>query len=266
MTDHSGRSLLYHQLDGAGEPVILLNGIMMTVVSWEGVRARLSPHLQVLCCDLRGQLMTREPPPPLVADHVPDLVALLDHLGIERVHVIGTSFGGLVGAYLAARHPRRVLSYTAIAAGDRFDDEMQAEVERWRRSCAAVLGGGPRTAVCEAIEPVVFSPAWRRANRRQQALRLKFFESLPDTWYQGLHGLLVSAPSVDLGPELSGITCPALVVAAGEDRFVPRERSRALADQIPGARFEVIEGAGHAVIAEQPQQVADLCLELVRNV
>jgi len=57
-----------------------------------------------------------------------------------------------------------------------------------------------------------------------------------------------------------------MVVAAGLDAFVPLDRARGLAESIGGARFEIIQGAGHAVVVEQPQRVADLCLEFLKKV
>ena len=57
-----------------------------------------------------------------------------------------------------------------------------------------------------------------------------------------------------------------MVVAAEFDAFVPLERARGLAESIGGARFEVIQGAGHAVVVEQPKRVADLCLEFLGTV
>jgi 3-oxoadipate enol-lactonase len=253
------RPLLFHQLEGQGEVVLLLNGIMMTVASWNLFTPHLTPAYRVLRCDLRGQWLSPGPAPDRVEEHAADLVDLLDHLEIDRVHIVGTSFGGVVGAFLAAAHPQRVRTFADIASTDHFDPAMQAEVRRWRRFCAEVVAGGDRGRLADGLETAVFSAAWRQANQELQAQRRDYFTKLPDTWYQGLLGLLDSTPKSDLRPLLPQISCPTLVIAAGDDRFIPRQRCRAIADLVPGARFEVIEGAGHGVIAEQPERVARLC-------
>ena len=82
--------------------------------------------------------------------------------------------------------------------------------------------------------------------------------ALPTRWFEDLIGLLDSVDSFVLADHLHRISCPTLIIAAGEDGFIPRQHCRALADGIPGARFEVIEGAGHAVVAEQPDEVVRL--------
>mgnify|MGYP000163903267 CR=1 FL=1 len=60
---------LSHMSDGVGDPLVLLNGIAMTAVSWDVVARPLAEHYRVIRCDFRGQLMTPVPPPDNVAKH-----------------------------------------------------------------------------------------------------------------------------------------------------------------------------------------------------
>jgi 3-oxoadipate enol-lactonase len=254
---------LFHQSDGAGEPLILLNGIAMSAASWEVVARPLAQHYRVIRCDFRGQLMTPSPPPIGVFEHADDVVAVLDDLGIASVHVIGTSFGGVVGTLVAARHPDRVRSLTTIASADGFDEGMAAEVERWRQACVDALEGTDRGHLSDILEPVVYSPGWVATHSAERAQRREQIAALPDAWFEGLIGLLDSAHSLRLRDELKSLRCPTMVVAAELDAFVPVERARGLAQAIDGASFAVIEGAGHAVVVEQPQRVVELCLEFL---
>ncbi len=100
-------SVLTHRLEGAGQPVLLLNGGLMTLAGWETLAAPLRARFQVLRCDFRGQLLSPGASPPTLDGHADDVVALLDGLGLETVHVVGTSFGALVAVILAARWPER---------------------------------------------------------------------------------------------------------------------------------------------------------------
>lgn len=255
--------LVHHLIDGEGEPLLLLNGIAMTARSWEAVARPLAERFQVIRCDFRGQLMTPAPPPPAVADHAGDVALLLDHLGLDAVHVVGTSFGGVVGTLFAARHPERARSLTTIASADGFDEEMAAEVARWRAACVRSLEGGDRGHLSDILEPVVYSADYIESHREERAVRRAQIAALPEQWFSGLIGLLDSAHSLRLREELAIIRCPTLVVAAEHDGFVPLDRARGLADAIEGARFELIEGAGHAVVVERPDRVVELCLEFV---
>ncbi len=140
--------MIYHTVDGAGPPLLLLNGIAMSAPSWQPVAAPLAENFTVIRCDLRGQLLSPGSPPADVAEHVADVVEVLDHLGLDSVHVLATSFGGAVGALLAARHPERVRSLLSIASADGFTDVMATEVARWRDGDGPIArGSGSRGAV-----------------------------------------------------------------------------------------------------------------------
>jgi pimeloyl-ACP methyl ester carboxylesterase len=258
-------AVLSHQIDGEGEPLLLLNGIAMSAVSWDVVARPLAASYQVLRCDFRGQLMTPSPPPENVADHADDVAALLDHLGIGSLDVVGTSFGGVIGTVLAARYPKRVRSLITIASADGFDEEMADEVSRWRAACVASLEGPDRGHLSDILEAVVYSPAWVAAHQAERAQRREQISALPDQWFKGLIGLLDSAHSLRLRDELGSVGCPTLVIAAELDGFVPLERARGLAEAIGGASFKIIEGAGHAVVVEQPKRIVELCLEFLRS-
>ncbi|HSL17867.1 MAG TPA: alpha/beta fold hydrolase [Methylomirabilota bacterium] len=253
--------MIFHTLDGSGDPLLLLNGIAMTAASWQPVARPLAERFTVVRCDLRGQLMSPGRPPADVGDHIGDVVELLDHVGLESVHVLATSFGGAVGALLAARAPERVRSLMSVASADGFTESMADEVARWRDATVRSLEGPDRGVLSDVLEPVVYSPAYVEAHRDERALRRRQIAALPDAWFDGLVGLLDSAESFSLSSELAAIRCPVLVVAAELDAFIPLERCRALAETIPNAEFRVIEGAGHAVVVEQPATVADLALE-----
>ncbi|MCW8985499.1 MAG: alpha/beta hydrolase [Thermoanaerobaculales bacterium] len=255
---------LSHMSDGAGDPLVLLNGIAMTAVSWEVVARPLAEHYRVVRCDFRGQLMTPAPPPENVAEHADDVAALLDQLGIDSAHIIGTSFGGVVGTLMAARHPDRVRSLTTIASADGFDELMAGEVVRWRTACVASLESADRGHLSDILEPVVYSPAWVEKHKAERAQRRAQISALPDQWFEGLIGLLDSAHSLRLREELERVRCPTLVIAAELDSFVPLGRARGLAEAIDGASFRIIEGAGHAVVVEQPKRVIELCLEFLK--
>jgi len=253
--------MIYHVTDGSGEPLLLLNGIAMTAASWRPVAAPLTERFTVIRCDLRGQLMSPGEPPADVGAHVDDVVELLDHLGQESVHVLATSFGGAVGALLAARAPARVRSLLTVASADGFTEVMAAEVARWRAGVVESLSSGDRGVLSDVLEPVVYSPAWVEAHREERAFRRSQIAALPKRWFEDLIGLLDSAESFSLADELTAIRCPTLVVAAELDGFIPLDRCRALADAIPGAEFRIIAGAGHAVVVEDPGAVVNLALE-----
>jgi 3-oxoadipate enol-lactonase len=260
------RVVLYYQVEGEGEPLLLLNGVFMTAASWEPVARPLAKSFRLVRCDFRGQLMMPVTPPDDLEGHADDVVALLDHLEIESVHVVGTSLGGVVGAIAAARHPDRVRSLVTVASADGFHSQRADELDRWKAACRRTLDGGDRGELSDVIEPVIFSSAWVEAHKAERSQRRAQIAALPDIWFETAVGLLDGAHSVHLREELAAISCPTLVVASELDGFVTVAEVRKLAERIEGARFEIIEGAGHAVVVEQPLRIVDLCLEFLKSV
>lgn len=103
-----GGALRVGQWGGSGPAVLAVHGITATHVGWVAVAGRL-PAVTVLAPDLRGRGRSADLPGPYgLAAHVADLVAVLDHLGVERAVVMGHSMGGFVATLLAATHPDRV--------------------------------------------------------------------------------------------------------------------------------------------------------------
>ncbi len=245
-------ALLPHRLEGAGEPVLLLNGGLMTLAGWETLAAPLRARFRVLRCDFRGQLLSPGEAPPTLEGHAADVVALLDGLGLEAAHVVGTSFGALVGTILAARWPARVRSLVLATATERLGEGG----EEGRAFCAAAArqaaAGGDRAAAYDVLTSVAFSPAYREAHAAELAARRGQMHLLPSAWFNGAADLLDALAGLDLRPLLPRVACPTLVIAAELDETFDLSRSRALAQGIPGARLEVVPGSGHALVLERP--------------
>lgn len=249
--------LLGHRLEGErGEVVLLLNGGMMTFASWAPVTAGLLDAYRVLGCDFRGQLRSPGEGHPRLIDHVPDLVALLDALGLGAVHVLGVSFGAEVGLLLAALHPARVRTLAVVAAADRSPPGMREDARALQALAREVLAGGDPTPFHEAVIRGVYSAAFRAARPEVLAARTARSVALPRSWYAGLLGILAAIEEFDLTPWLGRIDCPTLVVHAAADGVMPAERVRALAAAIAGAELAVHPDSGHGLVVEDPQWLA----------
>jgi len=251
----AGNGLLAHQTLGQGEPVLLLNGGLMSMAAWEPVSTPLARERRVLLCDLRGQLLSPGAPPATLDGHVADLLRLLDALDLANVDVMGASFGALVGLTLAARSPERVRSLVAVTATDHVREEDWPEAQGLVDAALAAAAGGDGRLVFDLLAGSTFSPAYIAAQGPAFAARRERIGLLPREWFAALAGLLESLRGLDLRPLLGAIRCPALVVGAQLDRTFPPERSGALAAGIPGARLEIVPGAGHALVVEAPERL-----------
>lgn len=233
----------------------------MSMGSWEPIASRLAEHHRVLRCDFRGQLRTPGPAHRELAPNVDDVVALLDHLELHRVHVLGTSFGGFVALLLAARYPERVASLVAVTVGDHATPAMTASSRELRRVIADVIAYGDRGRFHDALVRDVYSAAFVEANRKLLASRRRQIEAIPDPWLADAERIVTAVEELDLRDELGRITAPTLVLVAGDDRAIPPERGRAVAAAVPGAQLAEHPESGHVLIHEDPEWVVERALE-----
>ncbi len=249
---------LYYELRGwreaqpaADEPVVLLNGVLMTTESWAFQTQVLEPRYRVILHDLRGQLRS-----PLAGractfeHHVRDLAALLDHLGIASCHLAGTSYGGEVGLLFAATHPERVRSLSVIASVARPEPPLIRLVDGWAEVAAA-----DRKALYRAMAPDVFSKAYLARSRAVIALGETRLAEARDDFCADFRQLVAAFRELDLTGVLGAIACPTLVVAAEEDALKGVDYSRVLAGAITGSELLIVPGAGHAVVLEKPGEI-----------
>lgn len=231
-------------------PLLLLMGMGFSARAWGPLPARLADAYRVVVADNRG---TGASTAPLglfrLSDLADDAAAVLDAAGAAPAAVFGISMGGMVALELALRHPRMV---RALVLGATFSG--------WRPS----VGAGP--AVLAALAAGSFlSRAGRhglvaRALVSDRMRREEYgrFAAWMETVGRGAPGLVaqqaLAVARFDVTPRLSELRVPTLVLAGEEDRLVPPENSRRLADAIPGARLVLLPGAGHGFPLERTEE------------
>lgn len=196
-----------------------------------------------------------------------DTVGLLDALGLERVHVVGASMGGMIGQVLAAQHPGRVLSLTSIMSNS-GNPERRIAFGRWK-ALRAIIRRPPRPddhpAVVEHLTRV-FSIIGSPAHRHELAAMRPLFERVAR---RGLYRngtarqLLAILATSDRRPMLRKITAPTLVLHGADDPLVPLAAGQDTAANIAGAKLEVVEGMGHdfppTLLAKLALRIAEHC-------
>ncbi len=245
---------LYYEVRGEGvddDPVLLLNGVLMTTESWAFQTDVLESRYRVILHDFRGQLKS-----PLAGRactferQVEDLAALLDHLEIASCHLAGTSYGGEVGLLFAATHPERVRSLAVIASVSRPEPLLIRQVGAWAEKAVA-----DRQALYRFMAPDVFSREYLARSQAVIALGEARLAEARDGFFDDFRQLVAVFSELDLDGVLGAVTCPTLIVAAGEDALKGVPYSRAMAAAISDSELLIVPGAGHAVILEKPGEV-----------
>jgi pimeloyl-ACP methyl ester carboxylesterase len=250
---------LYYEVHGEGEPLLLLNGIMMSTPSWAGFVPVLARRHRLILLDFRDQGRSSTMAGGYdLGVHVDDVRALLDALGVDRVHLLGLSYGGQVALRLALRSGDRLRSLILANVPHAVSNHLRAIGRAWEE--AAALHDGERFFTLGI--PFVYSAAFYESSldvleRRQQM----FKELLTPEWFEGLVRLSRSAASFRVTPdELRSIATPTLLIGADEDLIAPVRAMEALQDAIPGCELVVIHRAGHGAFLERMNEFATLVI------
>ncbi len=233
---------------GAGPAVLFIHGYPLDRTIWQHQMAELDGFRRI-APDLRG--MGRSDAPDLgysMATYAEDLAGLLEVLGEETVVLCGHSMGGYVALEFLRRHPDRVRGLVLVDSKAEADSP---EGRKARDAQLALVRDAGLTALADQMAPKLLAEG-APAALLDQVRAMILASPLP-----GVAGALGAmrdrADSRVLLPELGRL--PVLVISGDGDALIPASAAEALADAIPGASLEIIAGAGHLPMLEQPEAV-----------
>lgn len=254
--DTGAFSLFFEDAGSGGTPVLLLHELGGSSESWRAVIPLLAADRRVIAADLRCAGRSEKPPGAFgLAEAAADLAALLRALGLGWVDVIGAALGSLVGALLAIRHPERVGRLMMCAVAPKMAGPTSNYVTE-RAEKVRVVG---MRGVAEASLANSF-PESRAAERA--AYRGIYLSNDPAAYAElSLALARLEMTSADWG----AIRAPTLVASGAHDFLWPPPVGREVAALIPGARFAVMEDAGHFPHLQAPESLARLARDFLRG-
>lgn len=237
-------------------PAVVLSGSLGSDLSmWDPVLPAFEERYDVIRYDHRGHGRSPVPDGPYeIADLGMDLLALLDRLGIERVHLVGVSLGGMTGIWFADHAPERLSSLVLCCTSAKLGPP-----EMWAERAATARTEGT-TALVDAVLARWFTPNLASGHPDVLARIRKMFVATPGEGYAHCCGAI---ERMDLRDRLDRIGVRTLVIAGSEDPATPVEHARLLAERIPGARLAVVPDAAHFAVVERPDAVTELVLEFL---
>lgn len=244
--------VLHHQVLGQadGPALVFINSLGSDFRIWQDVMPAFTDRFRVVLYDKRGHGLSDAPPAPYtIDDHTDDLLALLDHLKIDKAALVGLSVGGMIAQRMAVRVSERVQALTLCCTAARIGTP-----ELWAERISSVEIGG--------IEPIAdnvlqrwFTPLFRKTHADEVAGWRNMLVRTPDHGYAGTCAAIRDA---DLRPDAARIKAPTLCVAGDQDGSTPADVVKGTADLITGARFALIDGAGHIPCVEKPAVLSQL--------
>ena len=259
----NGSVTIAYDVRGSGSPLVLIQGVGVGRWGWEPVAARLARRFQVISIDNRGIGASDTPPGHYSTRAMAnDVLAVLDHAGIQGASLVGTSLGGMIAQELALAHPERVDKLVLVAT----------------------IPGGPRSRPMPL--PTTYLFAWApfmtsqaklqqfvhatlgpetlrrrpKVARRLAARKLAHPQSQHAWRAQTEAGMLFNP----LGRQRR-ITQPTLIVQSTADKVVAPDNAEVLASLLPNARLQRFDGAGHLLYWEQPKRFVRIVTDFLTD-
>ena len=258
--DYQGISIHFDEL-GSGPALVLGHSFLCSGDMWEPQIARLAEAHRVINVDFRGHGRSGPAESPFTLyDLVDEVVAVLDHLGVERAVWAGLSIGGMVALRAAVTFPDRVSGLILL--------DSHAGAERlWKKAKYRALGLGVRLVgfrpFLGGVLPMMFGRTTLRENRDlTRVWGEKFAASHVSSMLHGLEALVRRDSLIE---RLGQIRAPSLVIVGQEDRSLPVADSQVIHTGLPDSRLVVIPGAGHLSTLEQPAAVTRAMLEFLEQ-
>lgn len=251
----------------AASTVVLLQGLGLSSTYWFDVPQMVASEpgaaRRVLAIDNRGtgrsDKLKRVWTMGTMAD---DVVAVLDHAGVDAAYVVGISMGGMIAQHVALRHPSRVRGLVLIATTAGFLMGALPRPAALRRLLSLPFGG-PRAAT-NLTRLLLPESKWGRAREifRDWPKAMREDPTSPGTF--AAH--LFAASTHLVAGRLKRIACPVVVVAGSHDALIPLRNATVLAQRIPRAELEVVADTGHAVFAEDRDLVRRMVVRLEKSI
>lgn len=250
---------LHYEDYGRGMPVLLVHGLGSSTRDWEYQIPALAARYRVIAIDVRGHGRSDKPRERYsIAAFADDVAALIEHLGLIDVHLVGISMGGMIGFQLGVDNPELLRSLTIVNSGPEVRPHSPKDyldiAKRWTVSrlfslekIAAALGG-------------LLFPLPEQADLRRK---------IQERWPQNDKRAYLSALDAIIGwgvrDRLQRIHCPTLVVTADRD-YTPVSLKETYVKEMPNARLVVIENSRHATPLDQPERFNATLLDFIDEV
>jgi pimeloyl-ACP methyl ester carboxylesterase len=245
-----GEQALFYTVSRRGGPaLILIHGAGGSHLHWPAALRRM-PGATVYAVDLPGHGRSEGPGREHIEDYVADIVRFMDAVGVSRGVLVGHSMGGAIAQMTALMAPERVAGLVLVGTGARL------------RVAPALLDG----ILQDARGALALITEWAWGPEADPAMVARGRQMMARVNPRVVWGDFAACDRFDIRERVGEITAPTLVITGSEDRMTPPKFGQWLAEHIPGARFVLVEGAGHMVMLEKPDQVASAVREWLKAV
>lgn len=249
---------LYFEETGSGTPVIFVHEFAGDLRSWEPQMRHFGRRHRAIACNARGYPPSDVPEQPASysqARAADDILAVLDHLGIDRAHVAGLSMGGFATLHFGFRHPGRARSL--VVGGCGYGAE-PGQREQFKAEAAAIAGALQRDGMERFAARYAYGPTRVQFENKDPRGFAEFARGLAEHSALGSAntqtGVQGARPSLyDLQDEMQALRVPTLVLTGDED-WPCLQPALLMKRSIPSAALAVMPNCGHTINLEDPDE------------
>jgi len=257
---------LYYEESGEGPPLVLIHAGVANLRQWDPHILAFAERYRVIRYDTRGWGRSE-------SEHVEfsnhgDLEQVLDYLGVPATHLLGTSRSGGIALNFSVTHPERVTSLTVVASGAGEPDlpaQALAPSEALDKATEEALEAKDWTRLADLETAFWGDGPGQPEGRLDTSARASMHDWILTTYAAEKEEGIPQRLDPPADERLDRLTMPLLVVIGALDEAYTNASGRMLADAVPGARFEVFEGAAHMLNLEQPERFTRLVLDFLRD-
>ncbi len=260
--DSNGTKICY-QIRGEGEPLVLIMGFGADGIVWEKHVQEYEKHFKCLVLDNRGVGKSDQPPGPystaMMAD---DVVAVMDHAGVDQARVAGISMGGAITQQLALNHPQKVSCMALISTWPKFNHYAKTVYENLKK---LRVTSKPEDFM-ELLQLWIFAPPFYEYGMKDLVEGQKGAADNPNPQSrEGFEGQLDACIHHDVVARLSEINIPTLITVGDMDIFTPPAFSKVLHDGIAGSTYVNFPKGGHVHHWEDLERFNKITTEFLLN-
>ncbi|MDM0109864.1 alpha/beta hydrolase [Variovorax sp. J22R24] len=242
----NGLSVSYRQA-GQGAALVFLHGFLCDSRCWTPQLSGLSDSFRVVAWDAPGAGASSDPPDTFkMIDYAHCLARFLDTVGIDRAHVVGLSWGGILAQEFYRLYPERLRCLVLADTYAGWKGSLPEPAWKERLADCLLAAAGPPEALVAQFVPSMFSEL------ASEDLRAKLSSILSEFHPAGFRLMASSCAEMDTRKILPSIDVPTLLLWGDDDRRSPIQVAEQFHTAIPGAELVIVSSAGHVSNMERP--------------
>ncbi|MGV9142102.1 MAG: alpha/beta fold hydrolase, partial [Promethearchaeota archaeon] len=224
---------------------------------------------KVIALDNRGVGKSSRPDYPYTMEmFVEDINKLLNHLDIDRkIHLSGISMGGMIAQQYALKYPEKIKTLILCATTEKLEEGFYKMIDGLREMISLPVEERIRN-----VFPFVFSRKFQRKIEKDEEFftmikkdMTPIIQTIDPPKMKDYENQGHAIEEHDTSELLNNIKAPTLILGASKDRLIPLHHQKSLHEKIPNSRLEIIEGAGHGFMVEQPKYVNELIWKFIEE-